>query len=236
MNDGPGKSRSSLREFLAVENFRRALALSAIVTALAIPRLSTAGYGLPLMLLYTLSAFISMTLVCGAVTAWTGQRGLSRMIPDRRPLLLGVIVALLVGLVFGMLKALILDPVLEKAMVLNLPADEVDLHFPVDGFGIFALVCWVAGFEALFFEGGTMALWSRISGSAWLATMVTVLFRAVVVLIQMNRLDLGAWLVPTLFAYLVSQTVGCQLFARAGLIPVVVYNVVLQIGLLIDAA
>jgi hypothetical protein len=233
LNGRSERHRSALREFLDVDNLRRALWMSAMVTALAYPRITLAGYGLGLNILYALAAFISMTLVCGAVTAWSGMRGLSRLIPDRAVLLKGLATALVLGLTFGVLKGWILDPILEKAMVLNLPAEEVDLHFPADAFGIFALMCWVAGFETLFFEGGTMTLWSRITGSIWIATAVTVLFRLGVVLIQTNRLDLGMWLVPTILAYIGSQIIGCQLLARAGLFAVVVYNLALQVSLLL---
>ena len=44
LNARSEKPRSALREFLAVENLLRALVLSGIVTALAIPRIIVAGY------------------------------------------------------------------------------------------------------------------------------------------------------------------------------------------------
>lgn len=228
LNERPKRSSSPLREFLAVTNLQWALLLSAVVTALSIPRITIAGYGL---FPYVPAAWVSMTLICGSVTAWSGVGIMSRLWPARNVLIKGAVAALALGLAFGLAKSFFLDPILEQAMVRHLAFEEMELHFPRDGYGVFALILWVAGFETLFFEGGTMSLWARVTGSVWVATAVTVFMRMGVVLYQMNRIYLGDWLVPILLAYVIAQIVGCQLMARAGLVPVMLYNAALQVGL-----
>lgn len=176
---------------------------------------------------------MSLAFICGTITAWAGQSGLQPLLPPWKRLLVGLLIAIGIGLLLGLLRTWLVDPIIEGAMSVGLPADEVDLHYPPTAYGVLALILWVAGFETLFFEGSTMSLWTRITRSTWIATTVTVLARVGVAAIQLNQIDLGRSLPAILLAGALGQLIACRIFVHGGLPAAMAYHAALQVGLIL---
>jgi len=222
-----------MREYLTQSNLYKALGLGAIVTAMAVPRIL---HGRMDPMLYVPAAFMAMTLIAGAGTAWGDRGGMCGLFPGRRRTLAGIGIALLVILVLIPVHLLWIDPCLMKAFSRISDPDVVRLRYPTTLGGMMALMLWTAGFETFFFQVGGMSFCARLTGNQWVAVVFVSTFRMLVT----NRFLVQYGIVDYVPLFLVGSAVTGALaavfFARAGLLATMVFAAGLNLHLVFHLA
>ncbi len=195
-------------DYANIGNLKRAAFLGLIICVMSVPRISDAG--LPLAT-YLPAAFLAMTLVSAAATAWGAQSGLKGLFPSHNRMVWGLIASLVLGLSSLLIKAYVTDPILKAA----LPPRMLALSFPASAAGVLGLILWAAGFENMFFNVAATSYFTRLSRNMWLAVALSACFRTFV----SSRLLLSAGIQsPALLGLnALSSLTACVLFAKSGL-------------------
>lgn len=218
-----------MRVYLSERNLLKAAALGAVVTLMSVPRILVAGLN---PAFYIPAAFVGMTLVSGAATAWGGYAGMAGVWP-RRGLGRNLGFATLAGLALALVSFLLLDPVFSQAIAGGGDREFLELQYPVTVGGCAALVLWSAGFETVFFYAAASSFVVRISRRVWTAYVFSAALRLVVTLHQMA--GAGITEAEHLFAAgsVVASFITCLLFVRGGLPAAMVFTAVLNLRLLL---
>lgn len=180
---------------------------------MAVPRLLQGGEP---AWLYVGLAFLCMTFVAGAATAWGTTAGMVGLFPCRRRLVAGLIAGAVAGLVLIPVFVLWLDPWHKEALLRLDDTARLGLQFPDTPWQKVAIVLWAAGFQVLFFEAASMSFFCRLTGRLLIALSLAVAFRIFVSHLQMADLPVDSAM-PFYLVYGLTSVTGCVLFARAGL-------------------
>lgn len=203
-----------MRKYLAVANLKNAAILGIAVGLMALPRILEGKDRL--VLVRMIAVFPSMIIVAGAVTAWGNRAGMCGPFPDKARTRAGTCIALVAGLLiapFLFWQDAGTADLLSKTAFLS----ELHLPFPSTLTACLALILWSAGFETLFFRAGTMSLLTRVTNRQWIAIAGAVLLRLSVNVLKIGQVDMDAMMILELAGMIVVTTVGCILYARAGL-------------------
>jgi len=215
-----------MKDYLRQSNLARAMVLASIVTLMAVPRILHAGLD---TWIYVPAALFAMTIVAGAGSAWGDRAGMYGLFPEKRRMLAGIGAAVLAGCAIIPLQLMWIDPVLIDAVRTASDKDSLRLSFPSSTPGRVALLLWVAGFETMFFQAGSMSFFARLSGNQWLSIAATVVFRVYAT----NEHLLHCGIEDTYYILLASSALGtviaCALFARAGLPAAMAFTSVLSL-------
>lgn len=211
-----------MKDYLSISNFHRAVRLSAVIVLLSVPRIAAR---MPdRLLLFTAAAFVSLILACGAATAWERRGGLAGLYPSPGVVVRGIIAALILGIASIAAHRLWFDDKLFCIIKDHLPLQVLERYFPRTVAGQAALVLWTASFEATFFYAATVTFWTRILNNATAGIVATVIGRMFIGYLLVAGMGLreyaGVFIVVLFFSGIVSSI----LFARAGLIAVMIYN------------
>jgi hypothetical protein len=206
-----------VQDYANIGNLKRAALLGISICVMSIPRISEAG--LPLST-YLPAAFLAMTLVSAAATAWGGKSGLRGLFPPSNYMTWGLIAALFFGLCALPLKVYLTDPILKT----NLPPRMHALSFPTSAIGVAGIILWAAGFENMFFNVAATSYFTRLSHNMWLAIALSASFRTFV----SSRLLLSAGLESPLLLCLnaLSCLIACILFAKSGLPSALLFSAI----------
>jgi hypothetical protein len=129
----------------------------------------------------------------------------------------GLWAGLILGFAMGVIYHLYLDPVLRTALASTSGPKALSLRYPLSLTGGLALILWVAGFETMFFQAGSLSFFSRLTPHAWLAIVGAVSFRTMVTSLQISQAGVVDAFPLFLVQAAATSTVACILFARAGL-------------------
>lgn len=197
-----------MREYANLGNLKRASILGALIAVMSMPRLADAGMS---MSTYLPAAFLAMTLVSTAATAWGDKSGLQGIFPSKRLQLRGILIALLLGLCALPIKILLTDPILRC----SLPTRMMNLAFPATTIGVIGLILWASGFENMFFNVAATSYFTRLSRNMWLAIVLSASFRTFV----SSRILMAAGIQSPLILSLNAITcfIASTLFATSGL-------------------
>jgi hypothetical protein len=210
-----------MRDYLSQTNLRNAAVLGLVIALMSIPRIfiwgkSPASYGL--------AAFLGMTLISGAATAWGTRAGMCGLFPERKRAITGMLIAIFLSLMMLPLYIAWIDPLLLPAIKATGDANMLAMRYPSAPPGQFALFMWSASFEVMFFQGGIMSVISRATGRQWVAVAVAVGIRSLVTSGQLSQLHIAnaqPFLVST---SAVVTMISCLLFARFGLLATMVFS------------
>ncbi len=217
-----------MREYLQISNLKRAAILGGVVAFAGVPRVAQTDAGLAVLVP---SAFLLMTLVAGAVTAWGQKGGMVGAFPPQPLFQRGLVTASIVGLVFGVGRIFWGDDELRQVLLASEHSGRFELSFPSTVSGKLALVLWVAGFQVLFFQAGAMSFLSRIFGRWEYALIALGFLRVFVTHLQFEHSGVP----PIASAYLFSTLatlIGATVFARCGFMAAVVFAALLELRLL----
>ncbi len=170
-----------MRKYLSVKNLEQALILASVCTVMSIPRMSMGK--MPLQWCIP-SAVCCLTLVAGAATAWGKYAGLPGIFPTSRRSLVGVLAAILLGLVFVPVR-MMMDPTVKEIFARDLTPEAMSLIYPTTLTGCVALVLWAASFGVLFFQAGTISFLARLTGRRSIAVAGSVALRLYVMHMKM---------------------------------------------------
>lgn len=204
-----------MRSYLKYSNLSQAITLGGCVTLMSIPRLDQGGTP---QWLYVAIAFLCLTLVAGAATAWGSCGGLVGLFPVGRRLAIGLGAALIGGLALFPVYTQWLDPWLKEALMHAGDADRLQLQFPDTLWKQVAVVLWIAGFQVLFFNAAAMSFFCRLTGRISVAIALAVALRVCVSYIQFASISMDNTL-PFHVVHGLTCAIACLLFARAGLLP-----------------
>ena len=201
-----------MQQFLAQENLKQAVALSAMVTLLSWPRLAEADRPPALLIIL----FVLVFLMAGAATAWGAHGGMAGAFPERRRILAGVVVAFGAAVVLAPIQILWIDGPVKSAMTDAGAGMRVTMSFPATISGVLALVAWSASFETLFLRASTMAVLARVFRRGWVAIAGAVALRLWVTHLNVQNIQPAG---PAYFyaVALADGLAGSLLFARFGL-------------------
>ena len=197
-----------MRDYAHLGNLKRAACLGVILAVMSIPRLLDAGMS---MSTHLPAAFLAMTLVSAAATAWGGKSGLRGLFPPKPILLKGMLIALLLALCSLPIKIYLSDPILKA----SLPPRMLALSFPATTLGVIGLILWASGFENMFFNVAAPSYFTRLSRNMWLAIVLSASFRTFVSSRAMIAADIQSPHLLMLNA--ISCFIACTLFATYGL-------------------
>lgn len=197
-----------MRDYANIGNLKRAAVLGLTICFMSIPRISEAGLTLST---YLPAAFLAMTLVSAAATAWGDKNGLVGVFPSRNRIIWGLLAAMFCGMCALPVKVYLTDPLLKA----DLPARMLALSFPTSAIGVAGLILWAAGFENMFFNVAATSYFARLSRNMWLAIALSASFRTFV----SSRLLLSAGMESPLLLCLnaLSCLISCILFSKSGL-------------------
>ena len=212
-------------------NLLPAAAMSAVVTVLSIGRLLAGDWPL-----FTGIAmlFMSMTLICAAVTAWGRRAGMAGVWTDARTLRWGLLAALTLGLALWPVFILMLDPRTRDALGSAANGDALRLAFPPALGGRMALILWASGFQTLFLQAAPMSLAGRLTGNRFASLGLCLFFRLYVAHRQVSEAGLVDHMALFMAPAAVVGLIGCLLFARFGLLPAMFFSAVLDARLLLS--
>jgi hypothetical protein len=195
------------------------------ITAMAAPRIARGG--LPLGL-YLPAAWFSMVLVSGMATAWSKRAGMAGVFPDRRTALAGAGAGLLTGVALAPMYWRWVDPPM-RTLLAATSGFQLELQYPSDAGGVWALVLWVAGFQTMFLRAAPMALFARLTGRREVAMLLVLAFGGFVTVRQLREAGIAQHPgLAVLAVQWVAAGAGCVLYARAGLPAVVALGAVLE--------
>lgn len=206
-----------MRKYADIGNLKKAALLGLAICLTSLPRIADAGLA---MSTYLPAAFLAMTLVSAAATAWGDQGGMRGLLPERKYLLRGLTAALLFGLIALVLKVWLTDPILKA----RLPPKMLALSFPATSVGLIGIILWASGFENMFFNVAATSYFTRLSQNMWLAVALSAAFRTFV----SSRLLMSAGIESPLLLSLnaVSCLIACTLFARSGLPSAMLFSAI----------
>lgn len=198
--------------YLTSANLARAAYIGGVAGLMAVPRILEKANG---DLLRVVSAFLLMTIVAGAVTAWGEAGGMRGPFPDWRKVLPWTIGSIAV--------ALLLVPF----MLWYDSIPQLARDIPKSADAAIALVLWSAGFETLFFQAGLMSFIARLTGSGIAALAAGPALKLFVVLLQWAHFGFGP--VPPLVIVGTVVTVGMAgvIYSRAGLPATMAFNAII---------
>lgn len=219
-----------MRTYFSEKNLIQASLLGAVVTLMSVPRI-LAGSLNPAF--YVAAAFLSMTLVCGAVTAWGRNLGMGGVWPGRDGLRHNLAFAGLAGLALALVHVFLLDPVFSQAIEKTGDSTFMELHYPGTWGNCLALVLWTTGFETVFFYAATPSFVVRVARRIWPAYVFAATLRLMVTLHQMGTAGIDE--AGHLFAAgsIVTSFVTVLLFVRGGLPAAMLFTAVLNLRLLL---
>jgi len=177
-----------MRDYLSASNLCKAAALGAFVTLMSIPRIMYWGVE-PTVLIS--GAFLGMTLISGAATAWSTRGGMHGLFPAKPRMIIGMGTGLLLALLITPAFVLLVDPVLVESMKSTGKTEILNLRYPTTLSGRIALVLWAASFETMFFRAGTISFLSRVTGHKSVAVLGAVCLRTLVSVMQLSDLNLA---------------------------------------------
>jgi len=217
-----------MRDYLSERNMLRAAACSGLITLLSVPRIAQGR--LPLAL-YVPAAFVSMLLVSGAATAWEHCGGLAGLLPARRRIVAGAILAALSAAVLTPLYVRFVDPVLYRAIAATGDTARLSLAYPGTARGALAVMLWSMGFQTMFFLAAPLSLFARLARRRWVAIALTFGVRLYVLSCQIDRMGVCDGL-PLFYASVGGTTlIACILFAHAGILPAALFAAGLDLHL-----
>ena len=207
-----------MREFLSYRNLLKASALAAVITVMSTGRLIQGR--MPLLIFIPLT-FGLLTFICGAVTAWGNCAGMPGIVTDRKTLLRGTAVALLVSLVVLPVRLFWLDEVVQQALLSARDSSYYELSYPSTISGILSLILWSAGFQLLFAQAAPMSLCARLTNSRAIAIALCVALQTYILHEQVIAAGLSGSVTLFVAAALIQGTIACLIFSTYGLIPTV---------------
>ena len=213
-----------MREYLSLSNLGKALLLSALCTLASVPRITEGGLN---PRFFIPAAFLSLTFIAGAVTAWSTSAGMAGFWPDWRRQLRGIGIALLAALLLWPV-ALKLDPVVRAAFAAKSDTYTLLLQYPDSVAGVAALVLWAASFELLFFVAAPAAFFARLFNSKWAAVVGPALARVFVAYYQLTAGQITDAVPLILVTYGAMTAASCFLFSRFGLAAAAVFAAVVD--------
>ena len=218
-----------MREFLSVRNFFKASALAAIVTLMSIGRLNQGGMSLATFVPLTFSV---LTFICGAVTAWGHCAGMPGLVTDRRTLLQGSAVALIIAMVILPLRLLWLDDIIRKALLSAGERSYYELSYPSTLRGSLKLIMWSAGFHLLFTQAAPMSFFARLTNSRTISVALCMALHTYIMYTQVVVAGMTEIVPLFIFATLAQGLIACLIFGVYGLIPTVVLAIGTDLHLL----
>ena len=222
-----------MRAYLTESNLVKAAGLAVMVTLMSVPRLVQTGRPLGLFVVMT---FLVMTLVCGAVTAWSRCAGLAGAVTARRTLMRGAAAAAAVGLGSLPIQVFWLDPLLRHALAGGANHSMAALSYPATVGGCLALILWSAGFQTIFFQAAPMSFFARLTGSRLVALGLCLALRVYVAYRQVVYSGMTDCLGLFVVSAAGTAAVGCVLFARYGLAPAMLLAAALDLHVLFTRA
>lgn len=214
-----------MRDYLAVENLKNATFLGIAVGLMAIPRILEGSDQLAMIRI--LAVIPSMTIIAGAVTAWGARGGMLGPFPARGEVRRGIWSAIASGL---LIAPFILWQEAAGMGLGDSPTTLAERNLPLPSTltGCLALMLWSAGFETLFFRAGTMSFFARVTNRQWTGVVGAILISVAVRSAKMGEVGLDSVMVLRLVGIGIVTTVGCLLYARAGMLAAMVFAAVLD--------
>lgn len=217
-----------MRQYFSEANFVKAISLAIPLTLMSAPRILYGGFD---PLLFLPAAFISLTLLSGMATAWSRHGRLPGLFPARRALLGGLGAAIALTVVVAPLAYFFIDPVMRQVVADTGSERLLRLEYPESARETIALVLWVAGFQVAFFVAASMSFFARLLHSRWAALAAAVAVRAFVAHLQVARGHLGYGAALFLVDTSATTALSCWLFARFGLLPPVLFALLVNLRL-----
>lgn len=217
-----------MRKYLSLSNLGKALLLSALCTLMSVPRITEGGLN---PRFFIPAAFLSLTLIAGAATAWSACAGMAGLWPDRRRQLRGIGIATLAALLLWPV-ALKFDPVVRAAFAATNDSRAMLLQYPDSAVGVVALILWSASFELLFFVAAPAAFFARLFNAKWAAIAGPVFVRVFVAHYQLTTGQITDAVPLMLVGHGAMTAAACFLFARFGLAATAVFAAVVDSRLL----
>jgi len=203
-----------MRDYLTTQNLLRALILAGVTTAMSVPRIAATGMQLDL---YVSGAMLAMTLVCGAVTAWSTKAHMHGLFPSPKRMLLGIGIAVLLVALLTPPYHTAVNPILRAALEQTGDTRMIELRYPLTNQGRMSLMLWAGSFEFMFFYAAGMCFFARLTGRQGVAVIMVVLFRVAVSYYQLQVGHVTDCIPIFLFCSALSAATVCLLFAQAGL-------------------
>jgi hypothetical protein len=190
--------------------------MALIVTVMSIGRLLQARVPLAF---YIPATWLTMTLVCGTVTAWGTSAGMPGMRPERRILWRGLGIAAAVSMILLPLRYGWIDPLVYDALAGASDTRLSALHFPDTTTGMLSVLLWSAGFQVLSLVVAPVVLTTRLTGRRWVGVLACITFRTYG--LHRQLLDAGVTDHAPLFIALAAIGALLQgaLFVTHGLVP-----------------
>lgn len=205
-----------MREYLAFINLNRALALAAVGTVMALPRLVQAGDRIGLRVM---GCLLGMTFAAGTVTAWGTKAGLRGPCRRVRETVIGLGAALLLALILFPVQQFVVHPLFEKAVLSSADAQWIGLQLPATIHDWLALALWSAGFQTLFCVAAPTCLAARLTGRVWPAIVLTAALSGFVVSQQLVAYHVGLSRGLLVTASAAKGLLACLMYLRFGLAP-----------------
>ncbi len=217
-----------MRDYLSLRTLRTATVLSALVTIMSVPRLMQAEWPLDF---YLPATFLAMLLVSGAPAAWSEKGGLNGLFPRGR-VLPGIGIAILLSLL-ALPYHYYVAPVVRELLESTGDAELIAMNYPDSISGRIAAVLWCGGFQAMFFYAAPMALFCRLLRRVWPAILLTVAMKVLVVAYGFSQAGIAHGALPAMCASAAATVVASLLYARAGLLPTMVFVAGLNLHLFV---
>jgi hypothetical protein len=218
-----------MRAFISTANLKKAAGLAAIITAMSASRILQVGIRPDLQIP---AAFLSMILICGAVTAWGTYAGMPGIITDRKTFVRGTLVASGLSLIALPIQIFWTTPAICRALLASANPSFAGLMFPASFGAQMALLLWAAGFQTMFLQSGPMSFFARLVNRQSVALVLCLVFRAYVAHHQLAGAGITGMESFLFFSTLLTAAAGCLVFARFGLGPTVLLSIGLNLHLL----
>jgi hypothetical protein len=200
-----------VREYTKPENIAFSALIGAILTMMAMPRITGSGYPLAV---YLPATFIAMFLISGAAVAWGKSAGMNGFYPPLSRQFIGVCIAVLISAAAAFIRHFWIDPVLHSYLAAVGKKHLISAVFPSLMEARINLMLWSASFENMFCHAAPVAFFGRLSQSRWIAIGLTVAFRFFIVskrlsdaqftsgtLLIASMAGAGAFMCATMFSF-----------------------------------
>ena len=202
-----------MRAYLNEANLRKALAVSAVATALCTPRIVLSPVPADL---YIPLAFLVLTLLAGAVMAWGRCGGMVGAFPRGHRIWKWSLGAAVAGGALTPIYAYWLDPMLKQILTAAGNTSRLQLQCPNTFSACLAAALWVVGFQVLFYDAAAMSFFSRLTKRWPIALALAVALRIFVTHRQFSTIPVeSVW--PFHAMNCLASIGGCLFFARGGL-------------------
>jgi len=202
-----------MRAYLDEANLLKALAVGAVATALCTPRLVVSPVPADL---YIPLAFLLLTLLAGAVTAWGRCGGMVGAFPRGCRVWKWSFWAAVAGVALTPIYACWLDPMLKQALTAAGNTSRLRLQCPDTFSACLAAALWVVGFQVLFYDAAAMSFFSRLTKRWPIALALAVVLRIFITHRQFSTIPVES-ILPFHAMNCLASIGGCLFFARAGL-------------------